>query len=255
MAVALCVVVSIFAPGRSARAELMEDSAQEAEPPGYRAAVSEGLREFDARNYPEARSLFLRAHALSPSARTHRALGLVEFELRNYVDSIRHLRAARATSVKALNDAQQRETGDLLARAQTFVGEYRVRTTPATSELWLDGSQLRVGDGESVLLTIGEHTLECRAAGYLQKQQKLTVKGGESGDLTFVLVPITDAAPSDASGSASTTRPWYKSGWLWAAVGVVVVGAAAGGASYALLNDDKSPRATGGTTSTVLPGP
>ena len=89
----------------------------------------------------------------------------------------------------------------------------------------------------------------------MQKQQKLAVKGGESGDLTFALVPIADAAASDTSPSTRATRPWYKSGWLWAAVGVVVVGAAAGGASYALLQDDKSQRATGGSTSTVLPGP
>jgi hypothetical protein len=254
LAVALCVGLSVCTSGRAARAELVDDSAHAGEPPGYRDAVSEGLREFEARNYPEARSLFLRAHALSPSARTHRALGLVEFELRNYVDSIHHLRAARETSVKSLNEAQLRETESILARAQAFVGQYRVRTTPATSELWLDGSQLHVSDGEPVLLTIGEHSLECRAPGYLQKQQKLAVKGGESGDLTFALVPITDlTAPSGASASA--TRPWYKSGWLWAAVGVVVVGAAAGGTSYALLHDDKSPRATGGSTSTVLPGP
>lgn len=225
------------------------------DPPGYRATVAEGLREFDAHNYQEARSLFLRSHALSPSARTHRALGLVEFELRNYVDSIHHLRAALDSPEKPLSEVQYRETADVLARAQAFVGRFRVRTSPASAKLWLDGSQLQLRADEPLLIAMGEHSLECKAAGHLQKQQRLSIKGGEIGDLSFELVPVTEPTGAAASSAGGSARAWYKNGWLWAAVGIVVVGAAAGGTSYALLRDDKSPKPIGGTTSTVLAGP
>lgn len=46
----------------------------------YTQAVTQGLQEFDEKDFAEARSHFLRAHALSPSARTLRALGMVEFD-------------------------------------------------------------------------------------------------------------------------------------------------------------------------------
>ena len=71
-------------------------------PPEYRALVTHALEEFDAQNYAEARSLFLRAHTIYPSARTLRALGMVEFELKNYVDSITRLEEALSERTRAL---------------------------------------------------------------------------------------------------------------------------------------------------------
>ena len=53
-------------------------STQDVEPEGYRQAVDEAVREFAARNFEEARSLFARADALYPNARTQRGLGLAD---------------------------------------------------------------------------------------------------------------------------------------------------------------------------------
>src|SRR5262245_12806154 len=57
-------------------------------PDSYEQLITRALTEFDARNFAEARALFLQAHALRPTARTLRGIGVTEFELRNYVDSV-----------------------------------------------------------------------------------------------------------------------------------------------------------------------
>ena len=49
----------------------------------YEAMITDGLAEFQAQRYAEARALFERAHALSPNARTLRGIGMVAFEMRD----------------------------------------------------------------------------------------------------------------------------------------------------------------------------
>jgi Flp pilus assembly protein TadD len=71
----------------------------EADSPAYREAIEHGLAEYRAGNFAEARALFLRAHAISPNARTLRGLGIVEYELRNYAEAIVRLRQALASTV------------------------------------------------------------------------------------------------------------------------------------------------------------
>ena len=56
-------------------------AAAQAEP--YQDVVREGIHEFTAGNFVEARTLFERAHALKPSARTFRGLGLISYELKH----------------------------------------------------------------------------------------------------------------------------------------------------------------------------
>src|SRR5215510_11512113 len=56
--------------------------------------IGEAVREFAAENFVEARSLFERAHALEPNARTLRALGLCAFELKQYTQAASELDAA-----------------------------------------------------------------------------------------------------------------------------------------------------------------
>lgn len=248
---ALAMAQSLLAASPSAAQVSQQSFAPD--PAGYRELVDEGLREFDASNFDEARSLFLRAHALSPSARTHRALGLVEFELRQYAGSILHLKAALESKVKPLNEDQRSEVQRILARAYGFVCRLRVDVRPNAAEISLDGVPLDRPRAERLMLALGKHSLEVTAPGFKTEKRELAVDGGEERTLSFVLSPVESGSEKSAQQVADTKR-WYKSPWLWAGVGVVVAGAA-GGASYALLHQDQTPAASGGTSGKVLAAP
>jgi hypothetical protein len=240
-------------------------AASPGDPAGYRQIVNEAVREFAAHNYEESRSLFRRAHVLHPNARTHRGLGLAEFELRNYGECIRHLEAALQSSIKPLTAELRDDTARMLTRANGFVARVVLNVRPDVSRVVVDGVALQLPASEALVLRIGEHTLELQAPGFVTEKRKLNVQGGELQTLNIVLVnapaPLVNTpAPlvytrAPVSEPPKETRRWYKSPWLWAAVGVVVVGASAAGVGYAAARGNEPTPASGGTTATVLRGP
>lgn len=238
-----------LAPSLRAVAEAVP--APEEESADYRQAVEEAVREFDARNYAEARALFRRAHALFPNARTERGLGFAEFELRNYPAAITHLQAALHSNVKTLSDELRPETEQLLARAQTFVGRVYVDAKPKPNVLTIDGVAVEPQGGGDLVLAVGEHLLEVRAQGFVAERRKLSIQGGEAERITILLAQQEAAAPPKAK---ETHKSWYKSPWLWASVGVVVAGAAAA-TGIVLTRSDEPSEPYGGSASGVLKGP
>jgi hypothetical protein len=231
------------------------DDAQQAdarESDGYRQLIDDAVKEFGAQNYLEARSLFLRAHALYPNSRTHRGIGVAQFELRQYVDCVQQLEAALASSVKPLTAEMRAETERLLARARAFVGQIDLSIKPERAQVRLDGNELAPEASRRLVLTLGEHTLQVAAPGFAPEQRKLNVQGGEHTRLTILLVDPTE--PPAPAAPAKVERHWYRSPWLWVGVGVVVAGAAAG-AGYALTREDEVAPTYGGTLQMVLKGP
>jgi tetratricopeptide (TPR) repeat protein len=242
-------VVFIAQVTRVARAEPGGMSIQSDESAEYRERVDDALREFSVQNYEEARSLFLQAHALVPGARTLRALGLCEYELRNYSESIKYLEEALASHVKPLSGELRSETERVLARARTFVGRLALTVDPASARRVLDGAELE--GREPLWLSMGEHTLELSASGYLSEKHKLNIKGGEDKKLNIALARADGMAgvQTKKDGPVSERR-WYKSPWLWASLGVVVVGA--GVTAAVLLTRDQGPSRDGGSTGRIL---
>ncbi|MCE9672916.1 hypothetical protein LY474_34430 [Myxococcus stipitatus] len=57
-------------------------------------------------------------------------------------------------------------------------------------------------------------------------QRRLAGRGDSFQPLMFQVLPLQQAAVADAEGSSG--RPWYKSPWLWVAVGAVAIGGTAG---------------------------
>ncbi|MCZ7679746.1 MAG: sigma 54-interacting transcriptional regulator [Sandaracinaceae bacterium] len=90
-AVSLLLVALALVP---ARARAQDGEAQ------YRALIEEAVVEFDAGRFPEARSLFLRAHDLAPNARTLRGVGMASFEMRDYVEAYRALSSSLDETVR-----------------------------------------------------------------------------------------------------------------------------------------------------------
>jgi len=209
------------------------------EPEGYRAAIEEALREYEAGHFEEARSLFGRAHQLFPNARTERGLGMVEFELRNYVESIHQLESALDAVVKPLTGTLRTDTERLLARATQFVARVTVEASPAAARVLVDGEPHEAPAGRPLVLPVGDHVVELQSSGYLPEKRKLRVRGGESQTLRIVLAKRGASSPSTSTTSPSEepggvdrlpseSRRGYRSPWLWTVVGAVVAGGVAG---------------------------
>lgn len=205
----------------------------------YRTAIDQALGEYELGNFAEARAQFLRAHELSPSARSLRGLGMAEFELRNYGAAIEHLEAALSCAERPLEESLREQTTDLLARAHGYVAQLTLRVSPEHARLSVDGVQEAA---RRLVLEVGDHALELRAPGYLTHKRLLKVTGGEQLALEVRL----------EDGHAP--RRWLRSPWLWSASALVLGGIAAA----ILLTRDPGSRSEapeGGTTDVALIGP
>lgn len=199
-----------------------------AEPAEYQKLVDDAIEEYRARNFPEARSLFIRAHTLFPNARAARGLGMTEFELRNYGDCIAALERALASSVRPLEGTLRTETEALLARAESFVARIRIDAEPASTEVSLDGTMVTLPEDRVLMLSVGDHLLEFRASGHASERRAVKVKGGEEETLQIKLAKIESPSPSPIataplSSEPSERRPLYKNAWLWTGIGVAAL--------------------------------
>jgi tetratricopeptide (TPR) repeat protein len=232
----------------------------------YQQAVRTALEEFDAGNFPEARAAFKRAHALSPNARTFRGLGFVAFELRNYIEAVEYLEEALDSREKPLDGEPRRSTEALLTRARSLLGTVRIEASPRFDTLLVDGLPRELADGRTLVLEVGDHVIELRAQGLNPERRELEISGGEQLSLAFTLRPAeasatapgprVELAQSTAASEqrdAPAARRWYKSPWLWSALGVVLVGAGIG-TYFALRPHAHTEPADPATTGNTPPG-
>jgi tetratricopeptide (TPR) repeat protein len=206
----------------------------------YQQAIGSALAEFDAGNFPEARGLFTRAHQLYPNARTYRGLGFVAFELRNYGECVEQLEQALGAGEKPLSEALRRSTEELLKRARAMTALVHMNVSPRTESWLVDGVPVEPGPERTLVLQVGDHVVEVRAAGYLPERRALKIAGGEELHLAIEMraapAPepaagprIAAAAPEPAPREDEQSRKrWYKSPWLWTGVAVALAGAAVG---------------------------
>ena len=233
-------------------------AATDAEPAGYRDAVDSAIAEYEAGRFAESRALFERAHALFPNARALRGMGMTEFELRNYPASIYFLEQALGSPVRPLQNELRTETEKLLARARGFVGRVKFVIDPPDAAVVLNDTRLQLGADRTLNLIVGDYTLHVGAQGYGSESRPLRIAGGEEQTVT-VQLPKQLEAPAPALQPVAATAPKadegssvFASPWLWAAVGVVVAGAAVGvGFAVAGGEGDRLP-APGGDTGYVL---
>jgi tetratricopeptide (TPR) repeat protein len=249
LALALCCLLS-FGVRPSASAE----------PPDYQRAIGEAVAHFEARRYPEARERFAEAHALSPSARTLRALGLVEFELGNYVESVTYLEQALGATSKPLDAVLRREAMDVLARAKQRVSLLRIAVTPADATLLVDGAPAIARSERGLTLLPGEHRIEASAAGRKGESTLVRLAPGEERSLSFALAraPEPEQIGRAAQGpdDLESSRALLRNPWLWSGVGIAVV-ALVTGLAVGLGGRDSVREAPlyGGDTGAILSAP
>jgi tetratricopeptide (TPR) repeat protein len=220
----------------------------------YAELIDGALREYRAHRFHEARSLFAKAHAVFPNARTLRGLGLVEFELRNYVESAALLERALSEQERALTGSLRVETEQLWRRADGFLARFEIRSDQAL-RISVDGVLREHARDEPLTVAVGDHLLEFSAPGHVAQRRVLRVRGGEREPLEVALEPLAvspvaaahtelgspeqaprAAPPSEAAGSFQVQpgprrddrARWYKNKWLWTGVIAVSVAAAVG---------------------------
>jgi hypothetical protein len=250
-----CVLIasSLIAMARGGAGVTPAHAQESEDPAGYLPLVEEAVREYEAGNFEEARSLFVRAHGLFPNARTHRGIGSAEFELRNYAESIAQLQAALSSRTRPLEGALRSETELLVARAQNFVARLFVDTKPKATEFFVDGLPVALAEGQPLVLKVGDHLIEAHLPNYVPEKRHVSVHGGEVERLTIVF--SRPVAPSASAAPRESQHRWYKSPWLWGAVGAVAAGAVVGTVVATHGDSTSSEKPYGGSTSTVLSGP
>lgn len=240
----------------------------------YRELVRNALAEFDAKNWAEARELFLQAHAAQPSARTLRGLGMVAFEMQDYVEARGQLTAALRDLRRPLEGALRTETEALLARTRQLIGRARVTLQPPNAALRLDGKRIDLPASRELWMKAGGHVLVAEASGHHTQRVELDVLGGDDLHLEVQLQPALLAQPaapaeqrsehalSESLASASDgpqdrddddqalTEHW----WFWAGAGVLAIGI---GTAVALLASGSEPerpvqKSTDGVVITTL---
>ncbi len=174
----------------------------------YQTTIEQAVREFSLSNWAEARALFRRAHALSPSARTLRGMGMAAFELKLYVDALRELSAALLDAARPLTEEQRKQVQGLIDQSRAFVGRYQVVLEPVQSRPLVDGQDALFEPGNVLLLALGDHVVSASADGYQEMRVPLRVDGGENLVLRIALQPVVAApAPTLAPAPAAAPAP------------------------------------------------
>lgn len=188
------------------------------------------LAEYNRGHFPEALALFRRLHERSPSARTFRGVGMAAFEARAYVVALEALQAALTDERKPLTEDQRGQVKDLISRAETFVGRFRLEGLPEGATVQVGGLPAKVQSDGRIWMDVGTHSVHAVADGYEPGEVVVDVRGGEEADLQIPMrhveetpEPVVSPAVVAAPVQASSGRGWY-----WAGAGLSAAVTAAG---------------------------
>lgn len=236
---ALCSTVFLPTARAADRPAQSRSVADASDDPAYRKTIEEGLAEYDARHFEEARSIFRRAHEISPNARTFRGIGMTSFELRDYVSAVRNLSAALQDQRKPLTAEQRKNTQALLDRSRMFVDVYTLTVSPKDARVIIDGHAPEFEPDGTLVFGFGTHTVEASASGMAVRSFPINVRGGERKELSVTLerAPVASARSAGAAAGQVETGAKPSSaaasngdavGWLLAGGGAALLAAGAG---------------------------
>jgi hypothetical protein len=206
----------------------------------YQQLIDRALAAFRATEYAQARTLFERAHAVQPSARTLRGLGVTAVALGRYVDATRELQAAQIDARRPLTRVEHQEVAQLLEWMRTSLVALRLELSPTHASALIDDHPAAAGE---LLLVPGEHELRVQAEGYESDLRRLNLKLGQTESLRVQLSPAAtklspNAAAASARRSAAATDARTKATapheevsifgrwWFWTGVAAVTIGGA-----------------------------
>jgi hypothetical protein len=191
----------------------------------------------------EALELFLRAHALAPSAKTLGQIGSAEAALGRWVDADGHLEEAlsRHDSPWIELPENRKIIEQTLADVRQHVGVLRFGG-PAGAEVSINGRVVGALPLPSpVRVTAGTVAISATAKGFQPFREELAIQGGSDQTLSLPLVP--EPLPSPAVMLVQPVpAPPHASRWhLWFGGGLGVVGLAGVGVGIGWLVVDGRP--------------
>jgi hypothetical protein len=166
-----------FQAARMSSAQSQATAADQPTTDVYAATIAEALRESRAGHFPEAYSLFERAHALLPNARALRGIGVCAFEIRDYARAWTALHAALDHTVQPLTLEQRADVEALIERTSVFLARLELVGSPADGIVRVDGAEAIFEHGE-VLLAAGRHVITIEVEGARAFQQSVDAVGG-----------------------------------------------------------------------------
>lgn len=225
----------------------------------YQRIIKEGIIEYNAAHFDEARRLFEEAHAIKPSARTLRGIGMVAFGARNYVKAIEALEESLVDKRHPLTDKMREHATTLLKKAKLYIASYTLYIEPAGTELklTLDGNLANLPVDGILRVNPGKHQLIISATGYETEIRQIDAVSGMSREIKVQLVPIGtpngDGMAHPVEGAdgqqipneratvgedtADTTSIYGTLGWIGASVSALSLG---GGIAALVVRNNKA---------------
>ncbi len=198
--------VVAFVVGVLARSDLA--SAND-EGQAYRALIDQAVTEYRMGNWPEARSLFERAHQMEPSARTLRGMGLSAFEERNYAIAIQLLKEAVKDTRKPLTENQRKHANEVIDRALGYIAQYELDLAPSDANVLVD-ARAPVMVENTLLLDPGPHELVVSLPGHREERVSVRAQPNERLVLRIELVRQSEQAAETKVATARAKKPEEK---------------------------------------------
>lgn len=203
-----------------------------------------GVEAAGQERWAQAERLLSRSLEIRPVANTYFNLAFVEENLGRVVSASEHyrrfLRMTRGDESRAEIRAQAQTSLDGLLERFSFI-------TPQFSG-WIEGDQLEIDGrlwssevlGESVPLDPGARVITVTRDDEIIARIEIELVEGQTETIA------ADLPPPVARTTAS--RPWYRSPWLWTAIGI---GAAGGITATVLLSQQADPQPFDSTITAV----
>jgi hypothetical protein len=172
----------------------------------YSDLLKDGVNEFSAGNWGEARLLFTKAHKIAPTARTFRGLGLCDFELRHYVAAIAEFEAAVNDQRRALTPDLRRQVEHALDLARQYVARYQLRVPSGVRELKVDGQVVPLPDSRELLLDPGSHTVTVQPSEGDPIVRAVVTEVGARAELAFEAKPAAPIEPAEVAKQAASAE-------------------------------------------------
>jgi hypothetical protein len=204
-----------------------QEAAPEPKPDAPDTATLDARRHFKAGtklyrdgNYGGALAEFEEAYRLKPGAGSLQNVALSQKGLFRYSEAAATLEQLLSRHGAELSEGERKAVDDALTELKGLVASIKLRVTPESARVVLDGRQLAPAEWTAPLvLNVGEHTLSVDAAGYSPEKRVLRVAGGQSDvpvsiDLRcvdgFVDVTSNDPTANIAIDGLPKARRAYK---------------------------------------------
>lgn len=171
-----------------------------------------GVRLFQERDMLGALAEFEAAYAIHPNSAALQNIALCQKALYRYREAKATLEQLLARHDRELSPLDRRTALNVMAELAAFVGQIKIRVTPANSRVTIDDREINPSELEPPLeLNVGEHRLRAEAEGYAPAQQTFEVaSGGGNPAITVALSPthayLTVLTPDDRTAIAIDGR-------------------------------------------------